>query len=662
MATQNRSLGLTDDKYERKASTTTLMKQLDHKSKSPSTTFKPKMNAHIPNIKQGDVVARELKSLNRLLDKCHDLASSPKGRQKAPLVVQTNLYTKPMIFIEDPAMNWQVQNNRANLKPGESGGVQESLLGEGTPVSLAPDSKDDLRSFPVRAASKLFSPFAGAAKPILKVMQPVLDAAGERLEPVTKPFAEELKPYWKRFSTVKKPSIVASKDYARKRSHIMKKVFAPIADIAKQMPEIMTPYLEEMKNAAYKRKELDIELFTCRIAMTMICETQLGFKDFAESEKLALARLIHQVMVIIPKIENIRNLAIEDALKSVFLYRFNLTPELKALVKEGEKIVANLIERNKKSLLEKLNAEVKKNNKDIREANQNKEVPDQEPEEPEFTEKDLKSQDLMSYVKLFLVGGSETTSKLLLHSFLMAADPKNQDFMNEIRNERDPVRLNLLMEAFAFEVLRLFPPFSTMRFTAAKEFRLAQDMKMPEDRIAFQAKSRAEREGEYKRNLSACDRDNDVVVPEGALIAASVYHIHRQESAYGKDAKQFNPHRWISVNPETKAEELNISMDQAKLFNLPYFLTVGNSPRLCPGRKFSITEHAKVLLPVLQQYLLRSDLNGFPAKLDVGFTLELAEGEHPMMAFIPRQQLVKEMKAGADEGYQAKVMRAAAKM
>lgn len=621
------------------ATTSGLMKTLesqDQDSKRIPVNKKPccysfsgKLNPHIPHLDNGAQYAHAKGSMNRLLDACHQKAQKEKSE-----LVQTSLFHVPMIYIDSPAVVWQLFENRACLLNGESGGIQDKCIGPGTPISLPSGSKDDLRTPFKKLVDGISYVTSFVAVPAGKLVQPLAAPVMKSAEPYLAPAAAKVKPYWQWLTQKEKPSILATHDHGRKRTHIVQKVFAPIKLLEQQMEEIRKPYLQEIKMAAEQKTEVDMEDLTYRMALTMISTSQLGFTDFTEEEKTKLWHILHEIMVLIPTIKNIALISMEDALKNIFVYRLNLTRELTALINKAEKIIENLIERNKKNLLDKLNKEIREKNEEIQKENKERKEEEKEPLEKEFTEADLKSQDLMSYVKLFMAGGSETTSKLLLHSFLEASNPANQKFMDEIRNETNPERLDRLMLAFALEILRLYPPFSTMRFSVSEEFMLAQGLKMPADRAAFQKKRIPERKQEYDSNLRSCDRDDDAVAPSGTLLTYSAYHLHRHESAYGKDAAVFNPDRWLdgSINLEE-------FLDQNKLFNNPFFLTLGNGFRPCPGRKFSVAEQAKVLLPVLKNFVCESMMK-LPVPLDIGFTLELAQGVHPAMRFHPLKPVV----------------------
>ncbi len=69
------------------------------------------------------------------------------------------------------------------------------------------------------------------------------------------------------------------------------------------------------------------------------------------------------------------------------------------------------------------------------------------------------------------------------------------------------------------------------------------------------------------------DGNSPVMLPKGAGIAYSVYHLHRLESIYGPDSRVYRPQRWESGELIKKARPGAGYVD----FN--------GGPRLCLGSK-----------------------------------------------------------------------------
>ncbi|KAF8335883.1 cytochrome P450 [Cantharellus anzutake] len=87
------------------------------------------------------------------------------------------------------------------------------------------------------------------------------------------------------------------------------------------------------------------------------------------------------------------------------------------------------------------------------------------------------------------------------------------------------------------------------------------------------------------------------VVPEdglsGVTVGTSAFVYHRTEGAYGNDAAEFRPERWLGLSEEDRAiMERN-------------FLTFGAGSTACIGRNISLMEITKVIPPLLHRYWFR---------------------------------------------------------
>ncbi|KAK4184534.1 cytochrome P450 [Podospora australis] len=81
-----------------------------------------------------------------------------------------------------------------------------------------------------------------------------------------------------------------------------------------------------------------------------------------------------------------------------------------------------------------------------------------------------------------------------------------------------------------------------------------------------------------------------VLLPKGAGIAFSLYHLHRSEEIYGPDSRKFRPERWESGELIKKARPGAGYVD----FN--------GGPRLCLRKDFALMEASYAVIRVLQAY------------------------------------------------------------
>lgn len=64
------------------------------------------------------------------------------------------------------------------------------------------------------------------------------------------------------------------------------------------------------------------------------------------------------------------------------------------------------------------------------------------------------------------------------------------------------------------------------------------------------------------------DGESPVLIPRGAGVGYSVYHMHRRKSIYGEDANEFRPQRW----------------ENSKLDHIGFgFMPFHGGPRICLG-------------------------------------------------------------------------------
>lgn len=352
--------------------------------------------------------------------------------------------------------------------------------------------------------------------------------------------------------------------------------------------ENMIPYFKEMHK---ENSEINLNQFAARIALANT-GLLLGFTEniFKEEDKIELNQIVHAIIDKLANPFTILNITIED----LFHNKIVIDIGLNALLKQGEELLRKIIDRNPEQVLTALQA-----------LTQN----------PTLTKKDLYTADTITLIKLFLIGGSDSTSKLLLFTLLMWGKPENKPFVEAVRKELSeftkPIEsisykdLEALpnLNKFIYEVLRLYPPFTYRRHTVEKPFALSHSLpamaSKQECKIAM---------ADEKRDKSA-----DTNLVPGDILITSLYDAQRNPELYGADANQFNPDRWLKNK---------FSLRDTITF--PQLFSFGNSSRSCAGR-FMAVQIAMVLLMELSKFDLKHNLREeLPLSLD--FTLNLRKG------------------------------------
>lgn len=163
-------------------------------------------------------------------------------------------------------------------------------------------------------------------------------------------------------------------------------------------------------------------------------------------------------------------------------------------------------------------------------------------------------------VKMILMAGHETTTKLLFFTLLILGDTDNRLMLEKIRNEiRACMEIHghpssweisefyglQYLKAFLHEVLRLYPPIPDLVFGVEKRLAFAGGILNPGDMVFI------------------CPR-----------------FTHKLESVYGKDARQFNPERFME-NGQFREPPGTCLMSFGK---------TARRDKLCPGRNFALLE------------------------------------------------------------------------
>ncbi|EPQ28073.1 uncharacterized protein PFL1_04400 [Pseudozyma flocculosa PF-1] len=106
-------------------------------------------------------------------------------------------------------------------------------------------------------------------------------------------------------------------------------------------------------------------------------------------------------------------------------------------------------------------------------------------------------------------------------------------------------------------------------------------------------------------------------VPEGTEVTMSSWHYHRTAAAYGDDARQFRPERWMTDDEDERR--------QLERHNFSF----GGGARICIGRHISIMEMSKALPTLLQRYKLTFTKRqpGSPHEHRTGRSVEGEEGD-----------------------------------
>ncbi len=398
--------------------------------------------------------------------------------------------------------------------------------------------------------------------------------------------------------------------YRPARASAMSHLFTPINELVKPMQEVFDYYMREISET---KGEIDIANFSSRLAMTMISKTLLGFDDFKESEKTELSQIVNNIVTKIPNLINTSLLTIETLIRNKTGIRPNLLWSLDKLKNRAEEIMKNVILRNEERVLKKLRSISG---------------------DPELSASDLYKPKALTMIKLFLAGGFETTSKLLLHSLATLADPKNANTVLKLREEisklekppeqwttKDLESLEYL-HGFVFEVLRLYPPFSFNRLTSLNDIILAPNIPLCKDKDEYHEKF-----NDPKR-----DREDDIFIPKDTIIIISPLHAHRYESIY-ENATEFMPERWLGKNFSLR--DVMYRSD---------FFTFGNDSRACPGRIFSEQEALLLIARLAANFTIKLNPDlPIPLPLEPGFTLELSPKIIPKASFIPLEKKVQNL-------------------
>lgn len=380
-------------------------------------------------------------------------------------------------------------------------------------------------------------------------------------------------------------------------------------DLTARIAPAMRPYFEEIFKSEKNLADLASRMALANTGML------LGFDEhsFLESDKTELAHITHQIIAKLANPLTIARITLEDILSNSCI-SFTLDRHLHRLLKSGEDLIRRVINRNRPKVLQTLRILTKKST---------------------LTDKDLDTKKTMSLIKLFLIGGSDSTSKLLLFSMLMLGFQTNAEFLNKIQDELKnlPKPIEKLsykeleelhyLNAFIFEVLRLYPPFAYMRHTAEKEFSLAHNIRPNTTRA------------DYKADIEnpSRNRSTDSKILPNDILITSIYDAHRNSEYFGENANEFDPLRWLRKDKSLIRDTISI----------PRLFTLGNDPRTCAGR-FIAVQMAMVMLAnfINAEIDIQHNLT-MPLPVTPDFTLNLSSGVVATGIFTLRAQKIKEI-------------------
>ncbi|OVA00334.1 Cytochrome P450 [Macleaya cordata] len=165
--------------------------------------------------------------------------------------------------------------------------------------------------------------------------------------------------------------------------------------------------------------------------------------------------------------------------------------------------------------------------------------------------------------KLFYFAGQETTSILL--SWTMVLLGMNPDWQNRARDEVlqvfgesepnfDDLSKLKIMTMILNEVLRLYPPTTTLLRTTRKKIKLG-----------------------------------DIYYPAGVQLFTPVHMLHHDPDLWGEDVNEFNPERFSGGIAKASKDQLS-------------FFPFGWGPRICIGQNFALIEAKVALSKILQHF------------------------------------------------------------
>ncbi|XP_057865292.2 cytochrome P450 CYP749A22 isoform X1 [Cryptomeria japonica] len=175
----------------------------------------------------------------------------------------------------------------------------------------------------------------------------------------------------------------------------------------------------------------------------------------------------------------------------------------------------------------------------------------------------LSLQHMVDECKTFFTAGSETTATLLTWTLILLGmhtdwqDAAREEVLHTFKRDTpnfDSMARLKLVNMILFEVLRLYPPIVGLSRRTCKKMQLGS-----------------------------------LTVPAGVELVLPTITVNHDEELWGKDAKEFNPHRF--------------SQGISKASTHPAaFTTFGFGPRTCIGQNFALIEAKVMLTMILQRF------------------------------------------------------------
>lgn len=315
--------------------------------------------------------------------------------------------------------------------------------------------------------------------------------------------------------------------------------------------------------------------FANSIALDVISETQLGFKNLTDKAKKDISDVIMKIMV---------HLAYPvDLLKAEFLPKITTQAPLNrcffktlcALLDEADGVMEeHFIEPNIEHIFATENW---LNTKETKESWVNN-------EENKKQQTSLYSRAIRQLMAMILVAGHETTTKLLFFSLMILADPAHADKLEKIRAEIDAAVLKknkpldeweskdfddlYYLQAFFLAVLRLYPPIPDMVYGVVKDIPFAGG-----------------------------------TLPAGSRVVISPRMTHKLEEVY-ENANEFMPERFLVIeNGVIVGVKDVLSSDHYD------YDSFGEGPRKCPGKQFALKEGKVVISRIVSQFDLKANVS-----------------------------------------------------
>ncbi|MDX1901383.1 MAG: cytochrome P450 [Gammaproteobacteria bacterium] len=276
------------------------------------------------------------------------------------------------------------------------------------------------------------------------------------------------------------------------------------------------------------------------IALDVIAETQLGFKEFDDVLKKELANKISEVMLEVTRPTTLLKSGIPFATRCPL--NSCLFSRLTTLLNEAHALIEKLIKDNEKNILATdnfISRLIMKNH-----------LP---------TDSITVTKDMIDLVSQVLVAGHETTTKLMFFAMLILANDKIH--LEKIRAEisafdekpdREAFSKMHYLQAFMLEVLRLYPPIVHMLFQVKNAISFGKDTLQP-----------------------------------GAIIIVSPFVTQQLDHVY-LNAEQFDPTRFLD-------EEGHLLPNIVDPDNFAFNTFGFHMKKQCPGNLFARLEAAALI-------------------------------------------------------------------